>query len=87
LKIESHKEVGDLLKEKRTKANVDAANAASMAGVGRRLLLELEAGKRPNVSFTTVLRLLHLFGLELHVVPRGLPGTSVESRATVATNG
>ena len=73
--IATTKNLGVLLRERREFAGLDLQTAAARAGVGRRLLLELEAGKRPNVSFTTVLRLLALFGLELDIRPRGLPGT------------
>ena len=79
--IETTRKLGALLRERREHAGLDLQTAAARAGVGRRLLLELEAGKRPNVSLSTVLRLLALFGLEVEIRPRGLPGTMMESQA------
>jgi hypothetical protein len=76
MRITSIADLGTLLRARREDARLDAQSAATHSGVGRRLLLEVEAGKRPNVSFATVLKLLALFGLELHVLPRGLPGTT-----------
>lgn len=63
--------IGALIRARREQAGLDLKTAASRAGVGRRLLLEVETGMRPNVSFTTVIRLLTLFGLEIDVVTRG----------------
>jgi transcriptional regulator with XRE-family HTH domain len=80
--ITTIEKLGALLRERREHAALDIQTAATRAGVGRRLLLELEAGKRPNVSFSTVLRLLALFGLKIDVVPRGLPGTAARNAAT-----
>ena len=75
------RKLGVMLRERREHAGLNVQTAATRAGVGRRLLLELEAGKRPNVSFATVLRLLSLFGLELEIRARGLPGTVTASPA------
>ena len=72
-------QIGALLRERRQAAGLDIQTAAIRAGVGRRLLIELEAGKRLNVSLSTVLRLVGLFGLELQIVPRGIPGMSAIS--------
>jgi len=80
--LSSTNTLGSLLRERRELAGLDLQTAATRAGVGRRLLLELERGKRPNVSFSTVLRLLALFGLELDIRPRGLPGTGLENAAS-----
>lgn len=81
--IVTTRKLGIMLRERRERAGLTVQTAAMRAGVGRRLLLELEAGKRPNVSFTTVLRLLSLFGLELEIRARGLPGTVPASTARV----
>ena len=63
--------IGSLIRARREQAGLDLQTAATRAGVGRRLLFEVETGMRPNVSFTTVIRLLALFGLEIDVVTRG----------------
>lgn len=70
-------ELGKLIRQRREDAGLTATRAAQLAGVSRRLLIELELGKRRNVTMRTVLRLLELLGLEMEVGPRGLPGTRV----------
>ncbi len=70
--------IGRLLRERRQQTGLDQQTAATRAKVGRRLLVELEAGKRPNVSFATLVRLLGLFGFELEVRQRGLPSVTEE---------
>jgi transcriptional regulator with XRE-family HTH domain len=66
--------IGIAIRARRKEANLTAAEAASLAGVSRRLLVELELGKRPNVSLGALLRILQVLGLDLAVRPRGLPG-------------
>lgn len=73
--VTSARELGILIRDRRQEAGLTAAEAADLAGVSRRLLLEVERGKRPNVGFAAVMRILALLGLELDVRPRGLPGT------------
>lgn len=77
--VATTKKLGALLRERREHAGLNLQTTAMRAGVGRRLLLELEVGTRPNVSFSTVLRLLALFGLEIEIRPRGLPRTVIET--------
>ena len=70
--------VGDLgsrVRERRGETHLTADHVAALANVSRRLLLELEQGKRSNAGFSNVLRILDVLGLRLEVVPRGLPGT------------
>ena len=86
MKIGTMETLGALIRERRQAANLDIPSAAARAGVGRRLLLELEAGKRPNVSFSTVLRLLALYGLSIEVVPRGLPGATAADSETAGAD-
>jgi transcriptional regulator with XRE-family HTH domain len=72
--VTSAPELGSLIRDRRQEAGLTAMEAADLAGVSRRLLLEVERGKRPNVGFAAVMRILALLGLELDVRPRGLPG-------------
>ena len=73
--VTSARELGSLIRDRRQETGLTATEAAGLAGVSRRLLLEVERGKRPNVGFAAVMRILALLGLELDVSPRGLPGT------------
>ena len=73
--VTTARELGSLIRDRRQEAGLTATEAADMADVSRRLLLEVERGKRPNVGFAAVMRILALLGLELDIRPRGLPGT------------
>ena len=73
--VTTARELGSLIRDRRQEAGLTATEAADLADVSRRLLLEVERGKRPNVGFAAVMRILALLGLELDVRPRGLPGT------------
>ena len=73
--VTSARELGSLIRDRRQEAGLTATEAADLANVSRRLLLEVERGKRPNVGFAAVMRILALLGLELDVRPRGFPGT------------
>jgi transcriptional regulator with XRE-family HTH domain len=75
MEISSVRVLGALIRKRREEVGMTAAETAELAGVSRRLLIELERGKRPNVRLSAVLRILALLGLEVQVIPRGLPGT------------
>ncbi len=74
MEIRSLIDLGRQIRHRRKAAGLTADEAAGLAGVSRRLLLELEQGKRSNVGFSNVLRILTLLGLRMEVEPRGLPG-------------
>ena len=68
-------DLGRLIRARRKEVGLTADDAARAAGVSRRLLLELEQGKRDNVSLAKALDILATLGLRMHVRMRGLPGT------------
>ncbi len=70
VQVETPKEVGDLVRQRRKEAGLTLKEAAGMAGVGVRFLSELERGK-PTLQLGLAIQVLHLFGLELHVRARG----------------
>ncbi len=76
MEVRHIRDLGQEIRSRRSTAGLTADKAAALAGVSRRLLLELEQGKRPNVGFSNVLRILQLLGLRMEVKPRGLPGTA-----------
>jgi HTH-type transcriptional regulator/antitoxin HipB len=76
VRVRSPAELGREIRERRKAAGLTADQLASLAGVSRRLLLELEQGKRPNVGLAHVLRILELLGVDVVLSPRGLPGTA-----------
>jgi transcriptional regulator with XRE-family HTH domain len=68
-------DLGRIIRERRKAVDLTGTQAAEMAQVSRRLLIELERGKRRNVGMSAVLRILELLGLEMEIEPRRLPGT------------
>jgi transcriptional regulator with XRE-family HTH domain len=73
--ISNSRQLGARIRTRRKEADLTATQAAALARVSRRLLVELEGGKRPNVGLSAVLRILDVLGLDLEVRQRGLPGT------------
>ena len=69
-KISDSTQLGRLVRERRKQASLTLKDAAGMAGVGVRFLSELERGK-PTVQIGLAIKVLLLFGLELHIHPRG----------------
>jgi transcriptional regulator with XRE-family HTH domain len=74
--IANARQLGATIRTRRKETQLTATQAAALARVSRRLLLELEGGKRPNVGLSAVLRVLQVLGLDLVVEARGLPGTT-----------
>ena len=77
--IRNARQVGSAIRTRRKEVELTAAQVAALARVSRRLLVEVEGGKRPNVGFSALLRILDVLGLDLEVKDRGLPGTRVPS--------
>jgi transcriptional regulator with XRE-family HTH domain len=72
--IVNSRDLGQRIRARRKEVGLTAEEAARAAGVSRRLLLELEQGKRDNVSLAKVLDILSALGLRMSVGARGLPG-------------
>ncbi len=75
MEIKRFRDLGDQVRSRRKEVGLTADEVAATASVSRRLLLELEQGKRANVGFSNVLSILEVLGLRIQVTPRGLPGT------------
>ena len=73
--VSSARQLGTAIRARRKETRLTASHTAVLARVSRRLLVEVEGGKRPNVGFRAVLRILEVLGLDLEVKVRGLPGT------------
>jgi transcriptional regulator with XRE-family HTH domain len=63
-------ELGAILRRRRQALALTQGEAAGVSGVSLRLWSEVERGERPNVSFTTALRMLNTIGLDLEVRER-----------------
>lgn len=70
VKVNDALQIGQLVRQRRKEAGITLTDAASMAGVGVRFLSELERGK-PTLQIGLAIRVMQLFGLELHVEQRG----------------
>ena len=75
--ISNARQLGAAIRARRKETKLTAAQAASFARVSRRLLTEVEGGKRQNVGFSALIRILDVLGLDLEVRARTLPGTRV----------
>jgi transcriptional regulator with XRE-family HTH domain len=81
--IVTPRELGDSIRARRKEVGLSAADTAALSRVSRRLLIELERGRRPNVGLSGLLRILQVLGLDLEVKSRGLPGSGVGRRPDV----
>ena len=63
-------DLGRVLRERRRAAKLTQLQAALLTGVSQRLWSECEQGKRTQVGFETVLRMLHTLGLDLDSTAR-----------------
>ena len=72
------REVGSAIRERRAELGLTISHLAVRSGVSIRLISELERGKRPGVTFSTLLRILTMLGLDLEIARRsGMGGPSV----------
>ena len=78
--VRTASQLGTVIRERRRAVGLTAARTAELARVSRRLLLELERGKRPNVALAAVLRIVAVLRLEVDARHRGLPGTKQAAR-------
>jgi y4mF family transcriptional regulator len=69
VKIGDAQQIGQLVRQRRKAAGITLTEAAAVAGVGVRFLSELERGK-PTLQLGLAIRVLQIFGLDLHVEPR-----------------
>lgn len=75
--ITNARQLGAAIRARRKETRLTVAQAAVFAKVSRRLLTEVEGGKRQNVGFSALIRILDVLGLDLEVLVRTLPGTRV----------
>jgi len=72
------REVGSAIRERRAELGLTISQLAVRSGVSIRLISELERGKRPGVTFSSLLRILTMIGLDLEIARRsGMGGPSV----------
>lgn len=69
MKVASAKEIGSLVRSRRTSLGLSQAETAQMCNVGTRFFSELENGK-PTLQLDKVLECLALLGINVHCVNR-----------------
>ena len=72
--IHRPRDLGKLIRTRRVEVGLTANQVADLANVSRRLLIEVETGKRNQVGFANLLRILEMLGLRVDVGPRGPSG-------------
>ena len=70
--IHTPQDLGKLVRARRLETGLTAQQAADLAGVSRRLLIELETGKRRQAGLANVMRILEMLGLRVDVASRCL---------------
>lgn len=75
MEIKRIRDLGRQIRNRRKEVGLTADYVADLAGVSRRLLLELEQGKRTNVGLSKLLRIIETLGLTLDLNLRGFPHT------------
>lgn len=68
-RIRSAADLGILIRKRRKEGGLTLTDAAELFGVSRRLLIELEQGRR-EAALSTVLKILGALGLDVYVRPR-----------------
>ncbi len=71
--IRSIRDLAAAVRGGRKDLGMNQADLAERAGVSRKWIYEVEAGK-PTVEFGLVLRVLDALGFDLELTPRGDPG-------------
>lgn len=67
--ILSAADIGSMVRTTRTRLKINQQEFADLAGVGRRFISELEAGK-PTLEFDRVLRVCAAAGIDVSAAPR-----------------
>jgi transcriptional regulator with XRE-family HTH domain len=73
-------QLGRLIRTRRQEVGLTATRVAELAKVSRRLLTELERGRRRNVGVAAVFRVVELLGLSVDVEARGFAAVREASR-------
>lgn len=69
-KVQKTKDIGVLVKAKRTKKGLSQQELADICGVGRRFISEIETAKKESYDLSLVLRVLQRLGYEIRVIDK-----------------
>lgn len=85
MQIRTAKEIGTYIRDQRKRQKLDQATLASMVGVNRRWVTEVERGK-PRAEIELVLKALEALDLRLSVDRQDLPSPAAEALENVDIN-
>ena len=80
--VRTAKEIGTFIRDQRKRQKLDQATLASLIGVNRRWVMEVERGK-PRAEIGLVLKALAALGLSLSVHRDDISGSSANALDTV----
>ena len=69
-KIQKTKDIGLLIKAKRTQKNLTQQELSEICGVGRRFISEIETGKKERYDLSLALRVLQRLGYEIQIIDK-----------------
>lgn len=76
--VRTAKDIGTFIRDQRKRQKLDQATLASLIGVNRRWVMEVERGK-PRAEIGLVLKALEALGLDLSVERRDVPGPTADA--------
>ncbi|MGZ3773821.1 MAG: helix-turn-helix domain-containing protein [Pseudobdellovibrionaceae bacterium] len=69
-KVLKPKDIGALIKTKRTKKELSQQELADICGVGRRFISEIETAKKESYDLSLILRVLQRLGYEIQIIDK-----------------
>ena len=82
MQVRTTKDIGTFIRDQRKRQKLDQATLASLIGVNRRWVMEVERGK-PRAEIALVLKALEALGLGLSVDRTDVPGSTADAIAIV----
>lgn len=69
-KISDIKSIGAIVRNYRDSQGLSQETAAGLLGVSRKLLSEIETGRKNTIQVGKILQVLQRMGFEIHLVPK-----------------
>lgn len=82
MQVRTANDIGTFIRDQRKRQKLDQATLASLIGVNRRWVMEVERGK-PRAEIALVLKALEALGLGLSVDRTDVPGSTTDALAIV----
>ena len=82
MQVRTANDIGTFIRDQRKRQKLDQATLASLIGVNRRWVMEVERGK-PRAEIALVLKALEALGLGVSVDRTDVPGSTADALAIV----